>query len=194
MIHAKYGIETPSVGAILREEQAAKTPRGLQVAEYTNAGRLVPDEIIVELVKVWLDAHDGAFVFDGFPRTVGQAAALELMLNKRNTPLQIAISLDVDVSTIEGRVSRRMVCAKCGLIVSVGLHVASENSPCPRCGGELRRRKDDSIEALQRRLIEYREKSEPLISFYSERGILTRIVAHDPPESVFAEVDMALNA
>lgn len=194
MIHTKYGIETPSVGAILREEQVTKTPRGLRVAEYTNAGRLVPDEIIVELVKVWLDAHNGAFVFDGFPRTVGQAAALELMLNKRNTPLEIALSLDVDVSTIEGRVSRRMICGNCGLIVSVGLHVASENASCPRCGGELQRRKDDSIEALQQRLIEYREKSEPLISFYSERGMLTRIAAHTTPEEVFVEVDAALNA
>src|SRR5205823_5451084 len=99
--------------AILREEQAAGTPRGLQVAEYTNEGRLVPDDIIVELVAVWLDAHDGAFVFDGFPRTVGQAAALELMLNKRGTPLEIALSLDVDVTTIENRVSRRMVCKTC---------------------------------------------------------------------------------
>ncbi len=192
MIRAKYHIETPSVGAILREQAAAKTEIGLAAEKYTREGRLVPDEIIVALAESWLTAHDSAFLFDGFPRTIGQGEALDNMLNKRNTPLEIAISLDIDLATIQDRVSRRMVCSKCGFIVSIGLHVESVDTPCPRCGAVLHRRKDDSLDALQQRMIEYREKSEPLISFYAQRGILRHIPAQDRPDAVFAEVCTAL--
>jgi adenylate kinase len=192
LIHAKYGIETPSVGAILREQQETGTAVGLAAAKLTNQGLLVPDEITVDVVRTWLDSHDGAFVFDGFPRTLGQAEALERMLNKRDTPLQIALSLEVDNATSHDRVSRRMVCSKCGSIVSIGLHVASAESVCPRCESALQRRGDDTVETLQRRWIEYHEKSAPLLSFYAERGLLTNIAAHSAPEEVFAEVTAAL--
>jgi len=192
MIHAKFGIETPSVGAILREQQAAGTVLGREAARFTEQGRLVPDEMIVEVARTWLDAHNGAFVFDGFPRTFGQAEALERLLNKRQTPLEIAFSLEVNVVTIEKRVCRRLACAKCGLIVSIGWHIESAASPCPRCGGALVRRADDTPETLQRRMIEYCEKSEPLVAFYAGRGLLTRIAADAAPETVFAEIASAL--
>src|SRR5207302_231700 len=171
MIRAKYKIETPSVGAILREQAAARTEIGLAAESFTRDGRLVPDEMIVAVVETWLANHDGDFVFDGFPRTVGQAETLEVLLNKRLTPLELAISLDVGIDSIQDRVSRRMICGGCSLIVSIGWHVETADSPCPRCGAALHRRKDDTIDALEQRMIEYREKSEPLISFYAERGI-----------------------
>lgn len=192
LIREKYGIETPSVGAILRELQVAKTDLGMRAAKYTNAGLLVPDEIIIEVVQSWLEKHDGAFVFDGFPRTTGQAEALEILLAKRGTPLDLAFSFEVDFATIQDRVCRRMVCGQCGSIVSVGLHVTSALSLCPRCGGTLERRGDDTLETLMRRMQEYREKSEPLVSYYEARGILRRIPGEAMPESVFASVSAEL--
>lgn len=192
MIRAKFGIETPSVGAILREQQAAGTPLGLEAAAWTDAGRLVPDALIVEVARAWLDERNGAFVFDGFPRTRGQAEAFDHLLNNRHTPLQIALSLDVDVATIEDRVRRRLACERCGCIVSIGLHVASADAVCPRCGGKLVRRADDTPETLRRRMVEYREKSEPLIEFYAGRGLLHRIAADAAPEAVFGEIAAAL--
>ena len=192
MIRAKYKIETPSVGAILREQAAAGTEIGLAAERFTRDGRLVPDQMIVAVVETWLADHDGEFVFDGFPRTVGQAEALEVLLTKRLTPLELAISLEVEIDSIQERVSRRMVCGSCGFIVSVGWHVENADSPCPRCGARLHRRKDDTLDALEQRMIEYREKSEPLIPFYAERGILRHVDAHNRPEMVFAAISAAL--
>ena len=114
------------------------------------------------------------------------------MLNKRETPLEIAISLYANFDTIQNRVSRRMVCSNCGNIVSIGLHVERAESRCPRCGGELHRRHDDNDETLRQRMVEYREKSEPLISYYASRGILQRIDANCTPEEVFAEIESVL--
>lgn len=192
MIREKFKIETPSVGAILREQHAAGTPLGVKAAAYTNAGRLAPDELIVEVVRTWLEPRNGSFVFDGFPRTLRQADALEGLLERRRTPLQIALSLDVDFLTISDRVSRRMVCSGCNSIMSIGRHVESADSPCPRCEKGLQRRVDDTTEALEQRMIEYREKSEPLVSFYEKRGMLKRIAAHAAPEEVFGEIAEAL--
>lgn len=194
LIRAEFGIETPSIGAILREQKAAGTPLGRAAARFTEEGRLVPDEIILDLARTWLDAHDDAFVFDGFPRTVGQAEALEHLLNERGTPLEMAISLEADAETIRERVRRRLACGTCGVIVSAGLHVESAASPCTRCGGALARRADDTPETLEQRLVEYREKSEPLIAFYAGRGILASIAADGGPERVFAEVAAVLRS
>ena len=194
MIHAKYHLETPSVGAILREAAAAGTELGLAAETFTKEGRLVPDEMIVGVVKGWLDEHDDAFVFDGFPRTVGQGAALERMLVERKSPLEIALAFDIDMGEIKQRVARRMVCGQCGGIVSIGWQIERAESPCPRCGGALHRRKDDTLEALEQRMAEYHEKTEPLIPFYESRGLLRRIPAQDRPEAVFTQVAAALES
>jgi adenylate kinase len=192
MIREKYQIPTPSVGAILRAQAVAGTEIGLAAEKYTSDGLLVPDKMIVELVESWLKENDGAFIFDGFPRTTGQGVALEQLLNKRGTPLQLAVSLEVDFETIQDRVSRRAICGDCGFIASAGLNVESTQSRCPRCHGPLQQRKDDTAEALQRRLVEYHAKSEPLLDFYGERGLLRRIAAQAAPELVFAEISKVL--
>ena len=188
MIRSKFQIPTASPGAMLREQKKAGTPLGIEAEKLTSRGQLLPDDLIVDLVKSWLDDHDGAFIFDGFPRTTGQALTLETLLTGRNTPLDVALSLEVGFDTILDRVSRRMVCDDCGNIVSIGLHVASEESPCPSCGGKLHRRSDDNEETLRQRMGEYREKSEPLISFYAERGVLKHIDASRTPEQVFGDI------
>jgi adenylate kinase len=188
MIRAKYHIEAPSTGAILREEKAKGSALGIAADKFTSRGQLVPDELVVELMKTWLDAHDGAFVLDGFPRTVGQAEALEKILADRKTPLEAAIALDVDFDVIRERVDRRLVCEKCGSPLSLGLHVESADAPCPRCGGRLARRGDDNREALDERMRQYREKSEPLISHYDRRCILFHVKASSRPEQVFADI------
>ena len=190
----KHRIETPSVGAILREEKAAGTKLGAEAAKFTDEGRLVPNEMIVELVSRWLSKHDGDFVFDGFPRTIGQAESLEVLLSERGTPLEAAVSLDVDAAIIGDRVSRRLVCEKCGQIASVGLHVQSAQLPCPQCAGRLSRRSDDTPDALKQRLAEYHEKTAPLISFYAKRGLLTPIAGARTPQEVFADIATALEA
>jgi len=192
MIKRKFQIPAASPGAILRDEKKAGTPLGIECEKLTSRGQLLPDELVVGLVKSWLGEHNGAFTFDGFPRTRGQADTLETLLAERNTPLDVAFSLDADFDTIRDRVLRRMVCDECGNIVSVGLHVVAPDSPCPDCGGKLHRRNDDNEEILHQRMDEYRSKSEPLISYYTGHCLLRHIDANRTPEEVFAGIETIL--
>jgi adenylate kinase len=173
---------------MLREEKRKGTPLGIEADRLTSKGQLLPDDIIVDLVKSWLAKHDGAFVFDGFPRTLGQAETLGSLLDGRGTPLEVAISLDADFTTILDRVQRRFVCGHCGNIVSIGLHVENAHAPCPKCGGNLQKRRDDNEETLRQRMEEYREKTEPLISYYQSRNVLARVDANRTPNEVFADI------
>src|SRR4051812_25163193 len=148
MIESRYQIPITSPGAMLRDERRQQTPLGLEAAQLTSQGKLLPDAIIVRLTETWLDTHDAEFVLDGFPRTIGQADALESMLAIRQTPLDVAFALEANLETLQKRVASRLFCMSCGAIVSVGLHVPDAASPCPKCGGLLGRREDDSPETL----------------------------------------------
>ena len=192
MITAKYGIPSASPGAMFREENAAGTEIGIAAEKLTRHGKLVPDEMVCHMVKAWLKAHDGEFIFDGFPRSLGQAGALEGMLAERNTPLDVALLLEADFDTIASRVESRLVCSKCRTNLSLGLHIASADAPCPRCGGKLIRRGDDNLETLQLRMAEYGEKTEPLVSHYSRLGLLRPIDSTRTPDLVFAAVTAIL--
>jgi adenylate kinase len=193
LMTAHYGIPVASPGAILREETRNGTKLGLEAETWTSQGKLLPDAIIGDLVRNWLDARDSQFVFDGFPRSLGQADALEKMMSDRNTPLEIVLALETNLQTLQNRVANRMVCTRCGQIVSVGWHVESASAPCPKCCGELGRRSDDTPEALAIRMVEYYEKTEPLLEYYASRGLLCRVDGMQTPQLVFAEVSANLD-
>lgn len=194
LITARYHIEATSPGAIMRQEREAGTELGREAAGYTTKGQLAPDALVLAVIQSWLEKHDGAFIFDGFPRTIAQADALEKILAARRTPLDVVLSLEAPLDLIRERVQRRLICQGCRLIVSVGLHVATADAPCPRCGGQLEHRVDDTLETLEERMREYHAKSEPLIAHYRERGLLARIDSSRPPESVFADICEVLEA
>jgi adenylate kinase len=178
-----------SPGSLLRAEKSAGTELGRQAAEITGRGHLVGDTIINSLVGKWLADQSGAgFVFDGYPRTVGQAEALGVMLNQRETPLEMVVLLEASEDELLRRVESRATCAECGLIVRIGLHVQSLTDKCPRCGGVLMRRADDTAETLNNRLVEYREKTEPLVDYYERQGLLSRVRTEAAPDTVFQEV------
>lgn len=194
MIESRYQIPITSPGAMLREEKRRQTPLGLESAELTRQGKLLPDAIIVRLMETWLDAHDAEFILDGFPRTVGQADALEAMLAKRGAPLEVALALEANLETLQERVASRMFCLNCSAILRAGLHVESAADPCPRCGGLLGRRDDDSPETLAARLVEYEEKTAPLLAYYEQRGLLRRVDSARSPEAVFQSIISILEA
>lgn len=185
LIRHRYRFPIASPGTILREENRAGTPLGIEAAKLTARGELLPDVTILALVRRWLEAHDGEFVFDGFPRTIGQATTLEKMLDDRRTPLEAVFVLEADLPTLQQRVQNRLVCSNCGRIVSLGLDVAEQGAACPNCGGELSKRSDDTSETLDRRMVEYVEKTGPVIAFYTGRGLLHRIDAMKKPGLVF---------
>ena len=188
MISARYQIPTASPGAMLREEKSAGTDLGIAAEKLTSQGKLLPDEIVSDVVLRWLETHDGQFIFDGFPRSLGQAAALDRMLADRHTPLEVVLSLEADTDTIAHRVENRLVCSRCRTNVSLGLHVARADEACPKCGGRLVRRNDDNLETLRSRMAEYAEKTEPLIAHYTGLGLLRSVDSTRTPEVVFAAI------
>lgn len=194
LMKARFQIPVTSPGAMLREEKRLGTQLGIDADKLTSQGSLVPDAMVCRLVASWLELNTDGFIFDGFPRSLGQADALEEMLVARGTPLQVAISLEVPLEVLQHRVASRLVCQKCGHIVAAGLQVSTHDEPCPQCGGSLGRRLDDNAEILARRMIEYRDKSLPLLEHYAGRDLLHLVESSGPPESVFKSICDILEA
>jgi len=189
MITRQFGIPVTSPGAILRREKDLGTPLGIETAEITQRGDLVPDKIIVELIEDWLRLHGGhGFVFDGFPRTLPQAESLLSILTRLRTALDLAIWLEVSQETVRARISGRLQCRSCGFTTSVTSAKFAERSVCPYCDGPLVRRNDDDVGVLQTRLREFATKTQPLADFYGKMSILRRIDGNRDRETVFAEI------
>ena len=194
LIQKKFQIPATSTGAILRREAKLNTPIGREADRIISKGALAPDDMVLRLVGQWLDEHDGAFLFDGFPRTFPQAVAFEQMLEARQTPLDVAIFLEMSESTIASRMARRLTCSQCGKVVSLGRHVQSASDRCPNCGGKLEVRSDDNHTALALRLEEFRKKSLPLIDFYSGRDLLAKVDADQEADRLFDQISRVIKA
>lgn len=189
MITRQFGIPVTSPGAILRREKDLGTPLGLETAEITQHGGLVSDKIIVQLIEDWLRLHGGhGFVFDGFPRTLPQAESLDAILTRLHTALDLAIWLEVSEETVLDRIASRLQCRSCGFTTSSGSAKFSERPVCPYCDGPLVRRNDDDISVLQKRLAEYKDKTQPLVEYYKRASLLHLIDGNRDREEVFADI------
>lgn len=189
MITRQFGIPVTSPGAILRREKDLGTPLGLETAEITQRGDLVPDKIIINLIEDWLRLHGGhGFVFDGFPRTLPQAESLLSILTRLRTSLDLAIWLEVSEETVRARISGRLQCRSCGFTTSVTSAKFAERPVCPYCDGPLVRRNDDDLSVLQTRLKEFATKTQPLADFYGKMSILRRIDGNRDREIVFSDI------
>ncbi len=173
----QLGVPHISTGDILREAVAQDTELGRQAKGYMDAGELVPDELVIAIARERLDREDCAagFVLDGFPRTVPQAEALdEVMRALGREPLRV-LNLEVGEQETLRRLSGRRMCRGCDGIFHVDQEDVEAGSPCPECGGQLYQRTDDQPEAVRERLAVYQRQTEPLIQYYSDRGLLTNI-------------------
>jgi adenylate kinase len=189
MITRQFAIAVTSPGTILRRERDLGTPFGLEADKISKQGGLVPDDIIVQLIEDWLNLHGKAgFVFDGFPRTVGQAERLNQLLQKLGAALDLAIWLEVSEETVRDRIASRLQCRRCGFTTSLGSACFADRQVCPYCDGPLIRREDDDATVLQMRLAEFRSKTEPLLSFYEKDEALHRIDGNRDREAVFADI------
>ncbi len=189
MITRHFGIPVTSPGAILRREMDLGTLLGLEVAEATKHGELVPDKIIIDLIEDYVRLHGAqGFVFDGFPRTIPQAEALEKILLRHHTPLDLAVWLDVSAETIRDRISHRLQCQSCGFTTAEGAASFSERAICPYCDGPLVRRTDDDSSVLQTRLSEFNSKTQPLGDHYGKQSALRKIDGNRDREAVFADI------
>ena len=196
MLADHYGVEHLSTGDLFRAAAAAGTPGGLEAKRYMDAGQLVPDEVTINMVRDRLaepDAGDG-FLLDGFPRTVPQAAALDKLLADLGTALDLVMELVVDDDEVIRRLSGRRTCRGCGKIWHVEFDPTSKENVCDRCGSELFQRDDDKAETIAIRLVEYSEKTAPLVDYYGTQGKLVGIDATGPVEDVTVRAIDALRS
>lgn len=169
----RLGIPTISTGNILRAAVKNGTPVGLQAKSYMDAGKLVPDEVIIGIIAERLGEDDcrKGYILDGVPRTLAQAQALEDM----GVTFDKVVSLEVSDQSIVDRMSGRRVCAKCGVPYHVVAKPPKRDGVCDACGGELIQRKDDKAETVLDRLRVYHAETEPLKDFYDQRGLLAKV-------------------
>ncbi len=186
----KYGIPQISTGDLLRAAVAAGTALGKEAKSYMDRGELVPDSVVLGMVKERLSQDDckKGFILDGFPRNVAQAEALDKMLAEMNMPLDIALNLDVPFDDLMKRLTGRRTCKSCGQMYNVYYSPSKVEGKCDKCGGELFQRDDDKEETIKKRLDVYRAQTEPLIDYYSKKGILKSVSGTGSIDEIFNSI------
>jgi adenylate kinase len=177
MLMEKFAIPQISTGDMLRAAVKDGTPMGQKAREYMDAGGLVPDEVVVGIVRDRLQETDcsNGFILDGFPRTVAQADALQISFQMMGKELDRVISLEVDTEALVGRLTGRRACSECGRGYHVKFDPSQQPGICDVCGGALIQRDDDKEETIRKRLQVYVEQTAPLISYYQDAGVLMKL-------------------
>ncbi len=190
IISERYSIPAISTGAIIREAIASGSELGIKVQEYTNRGDLVPDEVVIDIIKERLSKPDceGGFILDGFPRTVPQAEALDRL----GVEITDVISIEVSDEAIMERMGGRRVCKACGSTFHVKYNPSPNGEYC-RCGEPLSIRADDRPEVVESRLRVYHEQTEPLKEYYESKGKLKIVLGQEKLEDTTALTTAALD-
>ncbi|MGN8688750.1 adenylate kinase [Atopobiaceae bacterium HCP3S3_F7] len=189
MLVRDYGVAHISTGDLLRAAVKAGTKLGNQAKEYMDAGALVPDKLVIDLVKERLEEDDAkrGFILDGFPRNTAQAVSLDSELSSAGIELDGALLIDVASDVIVKRLSSRRTCRSCGYTAPAG------TEKCPRCGGEMYQRDDDKPETIQHRLDTYQSQTAPLIEYYGGQDKLLKVDGDRPVDEVYADVKRELH-
>lgn len=184
-----------STGDMLREARSSGTEMGKRVAEVMDRGDLVTDEIVIGLIEEKLSGEQGGgFIFDGFPRTLAQADALESLLDKLGQKLDAVIEMRVDDEALVSRITGRFTCGNCGEVYHDVLKPSKEPGKCDICGStDMKRRADDNEESLRQRLMEYYKKTSPLIGYYYAKGKLNTIDGLGEIDAVSAAIREVLD-
>lgn len=192
----KYNIPQISTGDIFRNNIKNGTPLGMKAKEYMDRGDLVPDELVVDLVKDRLaqdDCKDG-FMLDGFPRTVFQAEELDKIMAERSLSINHVLDIDVEAQKLVDRIAGRIICKSCGATFNLNSKPTKVAGVCDHCGGEVYQRADDNRETVENRLKVYFEQTAPLIEYYEKAGVLAKINGDQAMDAVFAEIIKVLGA
>ncbi len=179
-----------STGNLFREAIQNKTPLGVEAQSYVDAGKLVPDSIVIGLVREFIERNKTAdFIFDGFPRTIAQADSLEKQIQEIGAmPIAKALFLEVPQKDLLERLSGRRVCKNCGAVYHVSNNPPKKAGVCDNCGGEVYQRKDDAAEAIQTRLEAYEKSTSPLKEYYQNKGLFISINGVGSSQDVFQRI------
>ena len=190
------GIPAISTGNILREALKSGTEMGLKAKAFMDAGQLVPDEIVIGIIKDRLAEEDckNGFILDGFPRTIPQAESLTEALDKLGQKMDFAIDVDVPDESIINRMSGRRACLSCGATYHIVYNPTRVEGVCDACGQKLVLRDDDKPETVKKRLTVYHDQTQPLIEYYKKAGILKSVDGTQDLNKVFEDIEAVLEA
>ncbi len=190
----KYNIPQISTGNLLRAAVAAQTPLGRQAKTIMDAGQLVPNDIVIGMIRERIarpDADQG-FILDGFPRNVAQAQALDNILDKLGKPIDAVLQFDVDIEMLIQRMIGRLTCIQCGALFNLFTQPPAIDDKCDECGSTLHHRNDDNEETIERRLRIFESLTQPLSDYYKHKGVLHILEAHGDVAEVTKRVKSAL--
>lgn len=190
----KYPIPQISTGDLLRAAVAAGSPLGKEAKSYMDKGELVPDSVVLGMVKERLGQDDckKGYILDGFPRNTKQAETLDEMLASLSLPLTAALSVDVPFEDLMKRLTGRRTCKACGQMYNIYFNRPAKENACDKCGGELFQRDDDKEDTIRKRLEVYNSQTAPLIDYYGKKGILKSVSGTGSIDDIFGKVCAAL--
>jgi len=186
----QFGIPHISTGDAFRLAMKQGTELGLLAKQYVDAGKLVPDEVTIGIVRDRLQQDDcqKGFLLDGFPRTISQAEALDEIVATKGKQIDHVINLSVDRDKLLARLTGRRICRSCGATYHILFNPSKQEGICDKCGGELYQRSDDTEEKVGTRLDEYISKTAPLLEYYANKGLLRQINGEQDIAQVYAEI------
>lgn len=189
-----YGIPHISTGDIFRKHMSEGTELGLLLKSYVDAGKLVPNDLSLELVKDRLSQPDcqKGFLFDGYPRNLAQAEAIDALLKEMEMPFNHVICLEIARELVVERLEGRRMCEICGKIYHIKFNAPKVDGVCDDDGGKLYQRADDTLDAIESRLSDYYAQTEPIIDYYRKQGIVNEVDATLGISEVFAEIQEVL--
>lgn len=194
LIVKKYGIPQISTGDIFRANIKNGTELGKKAKEYMDKGELVPDELVVDLVKDRLEQDDckEGFMLDGFPRTVFQAEELDKIMEAKKLNINYVLNIDVAPEKLIDRIAGRRVCKACGATYNVNTKPTAKEGVCDACGGEVYQRADDNRETVENRINVYFSQTAPLIEYYEKSGVLATVNGDQAMDNVFSDITKVL--
>jgi len=188
------GLKHISTGDILRSAIKEETKLGVKAQEFVDAGKLVPDEIILDMIREELTKEKRGIIFDGFPRTVPQAEGLDNLLSDLGGKVSRVINLDVDDQVIINRLVARRICRVCGAEFNINTKPPAKTGICDFCGGELYQRSDDNADVIKNRINIYRQKTMPLEGYYRSKGLMAEIEGSREFEEVTSAITEAIGS
>ncbi|MBI4376123.1 MAG: adenylate kinase [Elusimicrobia bacterium] len=194
ILSGKYGFKHLATGDIFRGEIAAKTPLGIKAAEYVKSGKLVPDEIVTEMVAGRLELNGEKYLLDGFPRNVEQAQALAHFLSKQNESADVVIFMNLPKQEAMKRLTSRRVCSKCGEVYNVITRPTRSEGKCDSCGGDVVQREDDSEATAAKRLMVFEDLTQPLVAYYKAEQVFHEVDASKSPDDVTRQLSGVIDS
>jgi len=181
-------LEHLSTGDILRNAVKEGTDLGLEAKRYMEAGDLVPDDLILGIIKERVQDDGKSFLFDGFPRTIPQAEGLDNMLNEIGSGVDLVLDLEVSDNEVINRLSGRFFCPQCQATYNYPNNLPKKEGICDKCGAGLEKRKDDTEEVVKNRLKVYKDQTQPLQDYYRKKSILKAVNGERPIETIFSDL------